>query len=47
MWMRWASDKLWTFVPAQQIVGEFLAAFVKHAGWPSGDSRLPDFENVK
>jgi arylsulfatase len=27
MWMRWASDKLWTFVPAQQIVGEFLATF--------------------
>jgi arylsulfatase len=27
MWMRWASDKLWTFVPAQKIVGEFLATF--------------------
>jgi len=27
MWMRWASDKLWTFVPAQQIVGQFLATF--------------------
>jgi arylsulfatase A-like enzyme len=27
MWMRWASDKFWTFVPAQQIVGEFLATF--------------------
>jgi arylsulfatase len=27
MWMRWASDKLWTFVPAQQFVGEFLATF--------------------
>jgi arylsulfatase len=27
MWMRWASDKLWTFVPAQQIVAEFLASF--------------------
>ena len=27
MWMRWASDKLWTFVPAQQIVGEFLSTF--------------------
>ena len=27
MWMRWASDKLWTFVPAQQFVGEFIATF--------------------
>jgi arylsulfatase len=27
MWMRWASDKFWTFVPAQQIVGEFIATF--------------------
>jgi len=27
MWMRWASDKFWTFVPAQQIVGQFLATF--------------------
>jgi arylsulfatase len=30
MWMRWASDKLWTFVPAQQIVGEFLATFKEY-----------------
>jgi arylsulfatase len=27
MWMRWAADKFWTFVPAQQIVGEFLGTF--------------------
>jgi arylsulfatase len=25
--MRWYGDKLWTFVPAQKIVGEFLATF--------------------
>jgi arylsulfatase A-like enzyme len=30
MWMRWASDKLWTFVPAQKIVGEFLATFKEY-----------------
>jgi hypothetical protein len=27
MYFRWVGDKLWTFVPAQQIVGEFLATF--------------------
>jgi arylsulfatase len=26
-YMRWYGDKLWTFVPAQKIVGEFLATF--------------------
>jgi arylsulfatase A-like enzyme len=27
MYFRWYADKLWTFVPAQKIVGEFLATF--------------------
>jgi len=27
MYFRWYADKLWTFVPAQQIVGEFIATF--------------------
>ncbi|MDP2827963.1 MAG: arylsulfatase [Sulfuricellaceae bacterium] len=27
MYFRWFVDKLWTFVPAQQIVGEFIASF--------------------
>jgi arylsulfatase len=27
MYFRWVGDKLWTFVPAQQIVGDFLATF--------------------
>jgi hypothetical protein len=27
MHFRWVADKLWTFVPAQQFVGEFLATF--------------------
>jgi len=25
--LRWMADKMWTFVPAQQIVGKFLATF--------------------
>ncbi len=27
MYMRWYADQMWTFVPAQQIVGRFLATF--------------------
>ena len=27
MYFRWVADKFWTFVPAQQIVGDFLATF--------------------
>jgi arylsulfatase A-like enzyme len=27
MYFRWYADKLWTFVPAQQIVGEFIGSF--------------------
>ena len=27
MYFRWFADKLWTFVPAQQIVGQFIASF--------------------
>jgi len=27
MYVRWFADQLWTFVPAQQIVGQFLATF--------------------
>jgi arylsulfatase len=27
MYLRWMADKLWTFVPAQQIVAQFLASF--------------------
>jgi len=27
MYFRWGADKLWTFVPAQAIVGQFLATF--------------------
>ena len=26
-YLRWMGDKMWTFVPAQKIVGEFLATF--------------------
>ncbi len=29
MYFRWFADKLWTFVPAQKIVGDFLASFKK------------------
>jgi arylsulfatase len=27
MYFRWFADKFWTFVPAQQVVGAFLATF--------------------
>ena len=27
MYLRWMADQMWTFVPAQQIVGRFLATF--------------------
>jgi arylsulfatase len=27
MYFRWYADKLWTFVPAQQIVGQFIGTF--------------------
>lgn len=27
MYFRWWADKLWTFVPAQEVVGEFVASF--------------------
>ena len=27
MYFRWWADKLWTFVPAQMIVGQFLQTF--------------------
>jgi len=27
MYMRWMADNMWTFVPAQQYVAEFLATF--------------------
>ena len=30
MYMRWMADQMWTFVPAQQIVGEFLQTFKKY-----------------
>jgi arylsulfatase len=26
-YMRWMADQMWTFVPAQQILGKFLATF--------------------
>ena len=29
MYFRWWADKLWTFVPAQEVVGEFVASFKK------------------
>jgi arylsulfatase len=27
MYQRWAGDKLWLFVPAQMVVGQFVASF--------------------
>ncbi len=30
MYIRWMADQMWTFVPAQQIVGEFLATFKEY-----------------
>jgi arylsulfatase len=27
MYFRWAGDKLWLFVPAQAVVGQFVATF--------------------
>ena len=27
MYFRWAADKLWTIVPVQAVVAEFLASF--------------------
>ena len=27
MYTRWFADNMWTFVPAQQITGEFLSTF--------------------
>ena len=27
MYFRWYADKLWTFAPAQAVVGQFLASF--------------------
>jgi len=27
MYARWATDKLWLFVPAQGVVGQFIASF--------------------
>ena len=30
MYMRWMADQMWTFVPAQQIVGRFLATFQEY-----------------
>ena len=30
MYFRWYADKLWTFVPAQQFVGQFIASFKEY-----------------
>ncbi len=30
VYIRWMADQMWTFVPAQQIVGEFLATVKKY-----------------
>jgi arylsulfatase len=27
MYARWAADKLWIFVPAQAVVGQFISTF--------------------
>ena len=27
MYLRWMADKMWTFVPAQALVGKFLESF--------------------
>ena len=27
MYIRWMADQMWTFVPAQQVVSQFLATF--------------------
>jgi len=30
MYFRWFADKLWTFVPAQEVVGEFVQSFAEY-----------------
>jgi arylsulfatase len=30
MWFRWAADKLWIFVPAQTVVGQFVGSFKEY-----------------
>ena len=30
MYVRWMADQMWTFVPAQQIVGKFLGTFKEY-----------------
>ncbi|MCJ7442091.1 MAG: arylsulfatase [Thermoanaerobaculaceae bacterium] len=30
MWFRWAGDKLWMFVPAQMVVGQFIQSFKEY-----------------
>jgi hypothetical protein len=44
MYFRWYADKLWTFVPAQKIVGEFLATFKEYP--PSQKSGSFSLDNV-
>jgi arylsulfatase len=42
MYLRWMADKLWTFLPAQQIVGEFLATFREFPPSQKSDSLSVD-----
>jgi arylsulfatase len=42
MYLRWMADKLWTFVPAQQIVGAFLATFREFPPSQKSDSLSVD-----
>ncbi len=29
MYVRWMTDQMWLFVPAQQVLGRFLATFME------------------
>ena len=42
MYLRWMADKLWTFLPAQQIVGQFLATFKEFPPSQKSDSLSVD-----
>jgi arylsulfatase len=51
MYFRWYGDKLWTFVPAQKIVGDFLATFKEFppsqkSGSFSLDNALEQLQNT-
>jgi hypothetical protein len=42
MYLRWMADKLWTFLPAQQVVAQFLETFKEFPPSQKSDSLSVD-----